>query len=79
MEWSKEWEREDSEKGEADDKRTMREVRNMSNSILPFIQLKEEVASDCPGGKLPMLDFQVWKEENEKEGGGKETVIKHEF
>ena len=51
----------------------------MSNSILPFIQLKEEVASDSPGGKLLMLDFQVWKEVEEKEGGEKETVIKHDF
>ena len=57
----------------------MREVRKMSNSILPFIQLKEEVASDCKEGRLPMLDFQVWKEMVEKEDGEKETLIKYEF
>ena len=65
--------------GEKDDKRTMRQVRLMANSILPFIQMKEEVASDCPEEKLPMLDFRVWKENKENEEGEIEIIIHHEF
>ena len=79
LEWRQEWEEEDLESKEQDDKRTMREIRHMSNSILPFIKLKEEVASDCKEGKLPMLDFAVWREDDEKDDGEKEVVIKHEF
>ena len=59
----------------------MREVRKMSDSILPYINFKEEVASDCLEGKLPMLDFRVWKEEvddGDREGN-KKTKIFHEF
>ena len=79
MEWKKEWEEEDRNGGEEYDKITMREVRKMSDSILPFIKFKEEVASECSEGKVPMLDFKVWKEEYEEEGHGKKTVINHEF
>ena len=79
LEWSKKWKEEDEQLGEKDDKRTMREIRLMSNSILPFIQLKEEVASDCPEEKLPMLDFRVWQERRENRDGRMTTVIKHEF
>ena len=79
IEWRAEWEKEDNESVEKDDKRTMRQVRLMANSILPYIQMKEEVASDCPEEKLPMLDFKVWKEEETEERGEKKTVIKYEF
>ena len=81
MEWKKEWENEDLEKGEEVDKRTMREVRKMSDSILPFIKFKEEVASECPDGKIPMLDFQVWSEEvaDESRTEGKRTEVLWEF
>ena len=57
----------------------MRQVRLMANSILPYIQMKEDVATDCPEEKLPMLDFKVWKEEETGENGEKKTIIKHEF
>ena len=51
----------------------MREIRKMSDSILPYIKFKEEVASDCVGGKLPMLDFTVWKveEKDDRRKAGK--------
>ena len=79
LEWRQDWEDEDIEKNEKDDKRTMKEIRLLSNSILPCIQLKEEVASDCIDNKLPMLDFKVWKEVNVTEEGNSQTIIKHEF
>ena len=79
MEWRSDWEKEDKEANEKDDKRTMRQIRLMANSILPYIQMKEEVASDCPEEKLPMLDFKVWKEEEKGEKDEKKTIIKHEF
>ena len=81
MTWRKEWEEEDIANGEEDDKRTMREVRKMSDSVLPFIKFKEEVASECKDGKLPMLDFQVWKEvvDDEEKEGAKKTNVMFEF
>ena len=81
MEWRKEWEEEDKKNGEMDDKRTMREIRKMSNSVLPFVNFKEEVASDCQDGKVPMLDFQVWRQEypDKDREGGKRTEIHYEF
>ena len=79
MEWREEWEEEEKIDNEKDDKRSMREVRKMSNSILPYIQFTEEVASECPGQKLPMLDFQVWQEERTNEEGEREIIIQHEY
>ena len=82
LEWKVEWEKEDEEKNENDDVRTMREIKKISNSILPFIKFEEIVASQCKAGKVPMLDFQVWKEEKEVEKDGErkvKTEIKFEF
>ena len=81
MEWKAEWEAEDKAGSEEDDKRTMREIRKMSGSILPFIQFKEEVASECVERKVPMLDFAVWKEvqEDQNRVSGKKTEIMWEF
>ena len=76
MEWKQEWEEEDKSSGEEYDTMTMREVRKMSDSILPFINFKEEVASDCKEGKVAMLDFKVWKEERGEEN---KTEIMFEF
>ena len=81
MQWKEEWEKEDRVAGEKLDKRTMREIRKMSDSILPYIKFKEDVASDREEGKLPMLDFTVWKME-EKDSSrkvGKKTEIYYEF
>ena len=59
----------------------MREIRKMSDSILPYIKFREEVASDCAGGKLPMLDFTVWKveERDDSRKAGKKIEIDYEF
>ena len=70
---------EDTNGGEEDDTRTMREVRRMVNSITTDIQMEETVASSQEGGKLPVLDFQVWKEVDMEPNGKEVTIIKFEF
>ena len=40
-------------------KRTMREVRKLSDSILPFINFKEEVASECQENEKHCNEY--WK------------------
>ena len=70
---------EDTNGGEEDDTRTMREVRRMVNSITTDIQMEETVASSQEGGRLPVLDFQVWKEVDMEPNGKEVTVIKFEF
>ena len=58
--WKKEWENEDEEIGEEDDKRCFREWRRLCNSIWEFIVMKEDVPSNYPDNKLPILDLAVY-------------------
>ena len=62
MVWRKSWEDEDKEKDEPKDKRTLRELRKMANSLESDIRMKEGAASNHATGKLPMLDVQMWVE-----------------
>ena len=41
--------------------------------------MEEETASQQENGKLPILDYQVWKEEEEKEDGTRSTKIKWQY
>ena len=43
----------------------MREIRKLSNSLLPFIKFKEDVPANHESKKIPVLDFQVWAEEED--------------
>ena len=63
LEWRREWEEEDIAGGEDDDIRTMREIRKLSNSLLNFIRFKEDVPANHESKKIPVLDLQVWREE----------------
>ena len=78
LEHRPEWEEEDAKNNEDPDRRTMREIRKLSDSLLDFIKMKEDVPANHESGKLPMLDFQVWKEEVEQEDGT-QTLLMHEF
>ena len=47
-----------------DDKRTALLLKEVANQISPMIEMKEDVSSNYPNGKLPILDLEVWVEEN---------------
>ena len=79
LEWSAEWEIEDDNINEPTDKRCMKIVREMSNTIREDIQMVEDIPSNYPDGKLPVLDFKVWKSEYGAEGGVQRTQIQTEF
>ena len=72
-----EWEQEDEERTEPDDRRTLRELRKMANSIEDDIKMKEDVGSNYQDGMLPMLDVKMWVGNREGRNGGKE--IKYRF
>ena len=78
MEQREEWIREDAERSLENDVRTMKEVRNMVNSIEEDIQMEGIAARECEGEKLPMLDYQAWTEIQEV-GGVKSTKLRWEF
>ena len=69
--WRQEWEDEDKVAGEPTDRRTMREIRKLSNSIINFIIMEEYVQSNHPNNRLPILDLSVWtvqvKNEDDRE------------
>ena len=46
------------------DMRTMREVVRMGNSLSDMIQLTGDCPSANESGKMPLLNAQVWVEEN---------------
>ena len=59
MVWRKEWEEKDDKANKPDDRRTMRELREMANTLDKDIRMKEDVGSNYPDGKLPMLDVKM--------------------
>ena len=71
MRWERKWEEDDIEKREKNDKRTMRELRKMANSIEKDIKMKEDYPSKNEDCKLPMLDTKMWVE---KLGDGGEQI-----
>ena len=42
------------------DKRTMREIRKIANTICPMVEMVEDYLSAHMDGKLPILDIQVY-------------------
>ena len=46
MEWKEEWFNEDKEKGEETDKRMMREILKMANTIEPDIEVTADIPSE---------------------------------
>ena len=77
--WSKEDEEIDDERNEPDDKRCMREIKALSNSIRGDIQMEEDVASNYEDKKLPILDIKAWKEKYVDDKGVRRNRIVTEF
>ena len=57
----------------------MREIRKMSNTILPYIVMEETVASDCKDRKLPVLDLKIWQERKVDNNGEDEVIVYQEY
>ena len=66
----------DIESGEKSDKKTIRELREMGNTIDRDIIMKEDVPSMNGDNKLPVLDTKMWVEMVD-EGGELENVRHH--
>ena len=79
MEWKEEWFNEDKEKGEETDKRMMREILKMANTIEPDIEVTADIPSENEEGKLPVLDLKMWVEQIEGEGGESYPELRHEY
>ena len=79
IEWKREWEEEDMEKDEPHDRRMMREVQKMANTVEEDLQFTVDIPSDNGDQKLPVLDLKMWIEKK-KNGEGKEYVeVVHEY
>ena len=74
LKFREDWKEEDENRNEPGDIRTMREIRKLSNDIMPFIQMEEDVAENYQDKKLPILDLKVWKVETEI-GGRKKMQV----
>ena len=46
------------------DFRTAKLLRQIANTIIPMIKMKEDVPSNYQSGKLPILDLEVWVQGN---------------
>ena len=72
MRWRVEWEEEDREKGEKNDIRSFRELREMGNSIDEDIRMKEDVPSLNPDSKLTSVGHKnVGGARKDRGGSGK--------
>ena len=63
--WSYEKQTEDIANNISPDRVTGEVLRDMGNSIFPFIQVTLDLPEDHPEGKVPLLDTQVWVEHGE--------------
>ena len=69
----------DVERDEPDDRRCMRELRKLSNSIRSDIQMEEDVPSNYEDGKPPILDFKIWNTKYKDENGEERNRLVTEF
>ena len=46
------------------DKRTIREIRKIANTIYPMVKMVEDYLSGHMDGKLPILDLKVYVKDN---------------
>ena len=46
------------------DKRTSAILREIANQVSPMIVMEDDVASNHPSGRLPILDLEVWVSDN---------------
>ena len=58
------------------EERTMERLRELASKLIPGIIFTADLPEKHSSMKVPMLDVNVWKEEN-MEGSG--TVIRHSF
>ena len=79
MEWREEWLEQDLEKGEPGERRMMREVQKMANSLQEDIQLTVDIPEDHEDKKLPVLDLRMWVEDRVGEEGEKYQEILHQY
>ena len=42
------------------DFRTARLLREIANTVIPMVKIKEDVPTNHPSGKVPILDLEVW-------------------
>lgn len=54
----------ENEKEEEPDERTARIYREVANTVMPMIQLVDDFQSKHECGRIPVLDLEVWVEEN---------------
>ena len=79
MEWRDEWRIEEEELDEPDDRRCFREWRRLCNSIWSWIKMREDVGSNYPSGRLPILDVEVYVVELETPEGVQYSVPRFGF
>ena len=63
LRWDQDWEEEDRRLGTSEDKVTMQAMLGMANSVAPDLKFTVECADDHEGGRIPMLDLMVWREQ----------------
>ena len=51
--------------GEEDFDTRIMEISKLSNSLRPFIKFTEDAPANDESRKIPILDFQVWAEEED--------------
>ena len=61
----------EGDKNVPDDERTMEEVKKIANTIFKCIQFTTDCPSNHQSGKVPVLDLQLYVEED--------GLVKHEF
>ena len=66
--WSKQ--REEEDKDTPDDILTFTVLQQIANTISPTLRVTFETPSQYPNGKLPLLDTQIWVENN---------LVRHEY
>ena len=73
--WQENWQLEDEKSGRTHSDVTLEAFKDMANSIKDYIQFTVDKPSENASLKVPILDLQVWLEQN----GKGEWILMNEF
>ena len=60
LNWSKEREREEIERGKSPQEETLEKIRELASRLVPGIHFTKDLPENNPEGRVPMLDVAVW-------------------
>ena len=79
LEFMQDWQEEDQSKGVTDSRRTATVLVDIMNSVFCNIQFEAEIQDDFEDNRLPTLDFRLWMDQGQDQGGKNKDKVMYSF